>query len=268
MTRSRAARGPSWPPAPASGLKLRVDGERGVEVLARRRLVAQRLLDHAQVEGEQRVLHAGRQGLVRPGQRLRVLAVDVQRPGVGVVHLEERPDLDAGLGELQRLGRVAVVGVVERRVGVEQHAVGLEQLVLDVEGGVLLLRLGGLAQRLEVVAELDDVLRLRDARDDRGVVGDRRRLLTERRLGLGLALVESGVGRVDLQAGLRSRSAPWSGRRRCGPAPRGSSRRRRCQPATRPHRGPASSARRPRAGCPPARRRTKHATAPASAAAG
>jgi len=78
-------------------------------------------------EEEQGVAGAEQHHLPLMRQRLTVAAVDVQRPGVGVLHLDEGPDLQAGFAERECLGRVTVIGVEEGRVGVERDALGLEQ---------------------------------------------------------------------------------------------------------------------------------------------
>ena len=181
--------------------EMRVARQRLLEAGRSRSVLAQHLFDHAGVEEEQGVAGAELHHLPLMRQRLTVAAVDVQRPGVGVLHLDEGPDLQAGFAERECLGRVTVIGVEQGRVGVERDAVGLEQGHLGPEHGVLRLRLLGAPERRQQLTELDEVLRLRNLADHRGVVADRGVGHPERHLRSGPALPKRCVAGVGLQTG-------------------------------------------------------------------
>ena len=93
------------------GREVRVDGQRPAEILAGRRGVAQRLVDHAAVEVEQGVGRTEPERLVGESQGLGLAAVGVQLPGQGVGGMDALPPPPFRLSGGQPLIEVdAVVG--------------------------------------------------------------------------------------------------------------------------------------------------------------
>jgi len=152
---------------------------------------------------------------VLEAQGLGVASGFVQRPGVGVVHLDERADADSDDAGSHSLGGAAVVGVEQGGVGVEGDAVGDEQPCLDLEQPVHLLRLLLAADGLQVLTGLDDVLRLGNVAHHLGVVGDCGADLSQGGFGARLAFQQQRVagvccqpGVVEPQGGCRVTAAP------------------------------------------------------------
>ena len=129
--------------------------------------------DRAGVVAQQRVARAEPERLVRASLRLLVAAEAMERPGQGIGGADGRGGRVARLRQLERRGRIAVIGLEQGQLDIDDDAAGLEELdlgagELDVAG-----RLGGSAGRCLGVGQGDDVLGQRQ--DVRGALeqGDR-----------------------------------------------------------------------------------------------
>ena len=113
------------------------------------------------------------EGLVRASLRLVVATEAVERPGQGIGGADGRRGRVAGLGELERRGRIAVIRLEEGQLDIDDDPAGLEQLDLGAGQLDVACRLVGSAGGGLGLGQGDDVLGQRQ--DVRGALeeGDR-----------------------------------------------------------------------------------------------
>ncbi len=144
---------------------------------------------------------AERGGLLGQGQRLGVPAGGVQGPGERVLAVDVLPAVVLGLGGGEGGRRVAVVGGEQGCGQVVGDAAGGEQLADGVDHGELVGCLVVPAQGLQVLAELDQVLRQRPGGDDGPVARHRGVVLPQRGVDPGAAEHQGRVVRAVQQPG-------------------------------------------------------------------